>query len=362
MIARTSAKSRLMSPGIVMMSLIPWTPCRRTSSTTRKASRIEVSFWTTSLSRSFGTVIRVSTWALSSSAALLGDELALVALEAERLGHDADRERALLLRELGHDRGRAGPGTATEPGRDEHHVGVGERLGDLLGILFRGALADGESPPAPRPRVILSPIRILCGASDWSSAWASVLQAMNSTPIISARIIRLTALFPPPPTPMTLMSAKFSESERSGMASPPAALEGQYGGTTTVPDLAAGSRHALVRDGREYTPRPPAAGLRRDVGRPMVLPAGISHWCGDAPSAPVAASRWCPCGCNRWRSGRAGRQRCASALGHMPHGHARSSRSDTAESTSVTSVLPEGPCLVRSVSCSPPRSPSRRSP
>ena len=83
------------------------------------------------------------------------------------------------------------------------------------------------SPPAPRPRVILSPIRILWGASDWSRACASVLQAMNSTPIISARIIRLTALLPPPPTPMTRISAKFSESERSGMASPPAALEGQ---------------------------------------------------------------------------------------------------------------------------------------
>ena len=38
MIARTSAKSRLMSPGTVMMSLMPWTPWRRTSSTTRKAS------------------------------------------------------------------------------------------------------------------------------------------------------------------------------------------------------------------------------------------------------------------------------------------------------------------------------------
>ena len=37
-----------------------------------------------------------------------------------------------------------------------------------------------------------------------------------------------------------------------------------------------------------------------------------------------------------------------------------SSRSDTAESTSVTSVLPEGPCLVRSVICSPQRSPLRR--
>ena len=65
--------------------------------------------------------------------------------------------------------------------------------------------------------MILSPIRILCGASDWRSACASVLQAMNSTPIISARIIRLTALLPPPPTPMTRISAKFSESERNGI-------------------------------------------------------------------------------------------------------------------------------------------------
>src|SRR3972149_5201018 len=74
------------------------------------------------------------------------------------------------------------------------------------------------SPPAPRPRVILSPMRILCGASLCRSAWASVLQAMNSTPIISARIIRLMALLPPPPIPMTRISAKFSESDRSGIA------------------------------------------------------------------------------------------------------------------------------------------------
>ena len=48
--------------------------------------------------------------------------------------------------------------------------------------------------------------------------------------------------------------------------------------------------------------------------------------------------------------GRAGRQRCASALGHMPHGHPLAAFG-YAESTSVTSVLPEGPCLVRSVTC-----------
>jgi hypothetical protein len=34
----------------------------------------------------------------------------------------------------------------------------------------------------------------------------------------------------------------------------------------------------------------------------------------------------------------------------MPHGHPLATF-DTAESTSVTSVLPEGPCLVRSVTC-----------
>ena len=78
-----------------------------------------------------------------------------------------------------------------------------------------------ESPPAPSPRVTLSPMRILCGASDWRSACESVLQAMNSTPIISARIIRLTALLPPPPTPMTRISAKFSESERNVIGHPP---------------------------------------------------------------------------------------------------------------------------------------------
>src|SRR5689334_23422821 len=43
---------------------------------------------------------------------------------------------------------------------------------------------------------------------------------MNSTPIISARIMRLTALDPPPPTPTTRFRAKFSESDRSGIASP----------------------------------------------------------------------------------------------------------------------------------------------
>src|SRR5207244_1518487 len=67
MIVLTSAKSRLMRPGTVIRSLMPCTPWRSTSSTTRKASRIEVFLSTTSRRRSLGMVIRVSTLSLSAS-------------------------------------------------------------------------------------------------------------------------------------------------------------------------------------------------------------------------------------------------------------------------------------------------------
>src|ERR1035437_823408 len=63
------------------------------------------------------------------------------------------------------------------------------------------------SPPAPRPRVALEPMRILCAAVDCMSAWWSVFRAMNSTPFRFPRIIRLTALVPAPPTPTTRMRA-----------------------------------------------------------------------------------------------------------------------------------------------------------
>src|SRR5699024_156674 len=61
--------------------------------------------------------------------------------------------------------------------------------------------------PAPRPRVISLPTSSLTSASDISSAWASVLIAMHSTPLGPDSIMRLTALTPPPPTPTTLMTA-----------------------------------------------------------------------------------------------------------------------------------------------------------
>ncbi len=62
--------------------------------------------------------------------------------------------------------------------------------------------------PAPRPRVSSRPMSSLTSASLMSRAWASVLIAMNSTPLRPTSIIRLTALTPPPPMPTTLMIAR----------------------------------------------------------------------------------------------------------------------------------------------------------
>ena len=67
MIVRTSAKSRLISPGSVIRSEMPCTPWRSTSSATRNASTIEVDLSSTVSSRAFGITISVSTSRASSS-------------------------------------------------------------------------------------------------------------------------------------------------------------------------------------------------------------------------------------------------------------------------------------------------------
>src|SRR5262249_26822262 len=61
--------------------------------------------------------------------------------------------------------------------------------------------------PAPSPLVSFEPIWSFTGACESFSACRSVLAAMNSTPSTLARIMRLTAFDPPPPTPITLILA-----------------------------------------------------------------------------------------------------------------------------------------------------------
>ena len=58
MIVRTSAKSRLIRPGTVMRSVMPWTPFLRMSSAILKASIMLVRFSATCKSLSLGMMIR----------------------------------------------------------------------------------------------------------------------------------------------------------------------------------------------------------------------------------------------------------------------------------------------------------------
>jgi hypothetical protein len=62
--------------------------------------------------------------------------------------------------------------------------------------------------PAPRPRVTFAPMCTLTSASHIINACASVLTAMNSTPVRPASTMRLTAFVPAPPMPTTLITAR----------------------------------------------------------------------------------------------------------------------------------------------------------
>ena len=65
---------------------------------------------------------------------------------------------------------------------------------------FAAGRPTSGSDPEPRPRVIASPMCSVPSAVDCCRDCRSVLMAMNSTPVIPASTMRLTALTPAPPT------------------------------------------------------------------------------------------------------------------------------------------------------------------
>jgi hypothetical protein len=66
------------------------------------------------------------------------------ALELERPGDDAHRERVELAGDLGDDGSGAGAGAATLAGGDEDHVGALQRLLQLVAALHPRGVADGR--------------------------------------------------------------------------------------------------------------------------------------------------------------------------------------------------------------------------
>ncbi len=204
----TSAKSRLIRPGVVIRSVMPWTPESSTWSADLNASRTLTPRSLMDSSRSFGITMSVSTWSRSSA---IPDSALVARRRPSKVNGrvttpmvSAPRARAM----------RATTGAPPVPVPPPSPavtktMSAPRRTSSISSAWSSAALRPTSgSAPAPRPRVSSRPTSSLTSASLMSSAWASVLTAMNSTPLRPCSIIRLTALTPPPPTPTTLMTAK----------------------------------------------------------------------------------------------------------------------------------------------------------
>jgi hypothetical protein len=129
--------------------------------------------------------MRVSTSSRSDVDAGVGLGGAAAALEGERARDNADGQRAERAGDLRDDGRAAGAGAAALARGDEDHVGAPQRLLDLVGVVLGGLLAGLRRVRRQRrgPRVNSRPTSSLTSASDIRSACASVLTAMNSTPL-----------------------------------------------------------------------------------------------------------------------------------------------------------------------------------
>ena len=141
--ARTSAKSRLIWPGVVIRSVMPWTPWRRMSSAIRNASLTEVWRSTTWSSFSFGTMIRVSHLARSLSIPSSACCMRRLPSNSNGLVTTPTVSAPISSLAISAITGAApGARAAALAGGDEDHVGALQRLLDVVAALGRGAAAD----------------------------------------------------------------------------------------------------------------------------------------------------------------------------------------------------------------------------
>ena len=138
----TSAKSRLIRPGVVIRSVMPWTPDSSTWSADLNASSTLT--WRSRDGQQ--PVVGDDDEGVDLVAQLVDAGLGLVgaapALEGERPGDHADGQRAERAGDVGHDGRAAGAGAAALAGGHEDHVGPLEHLLDLLAVVLGGLAAD----------------------------------------------------------------------------------------------------------------------------------------------------------------------------------------------------------------------------
>ncbi len=208
MIIFTSAKSVLMRPGVVIRLVMPDTPCSSTSSAILKAPSTLVFSLDTVRSRSLGITISVSTLSLSFWMPCSA------CTERRRPSKENGRVTTPMVSAPMPLAISAMTGAAPVPVPPPlpavmNTMSVPFTISSISSRWASDAVRPTSgSLPAPSPRVVSLPMSSFMSASLMRSACASVLTATNSTPFRPASIIRLTALTPPPPTPMTLITAR----------------------------------------------------------------------------------------------------------------------------------------------------------
>jgi hypothetical protein len=157
-------------------------------------------------SRSLGMTIRVSQLSRSEVMPASAWLLLPLALERERPGHHADRQRTELAGDGRDDRRAAGAGAAALARGDEHHVGAAQQFLDVVLGVLRGPAPDlGVGASAETAGSESRPTSSLTSASLINSAWASVLIGDELNALEALLDHRLTAFTPPPPMPTTLI-------------------------------------------------------------------------------------------------------------------------------------------------------------
>src|SRR6266545_1833871 len=218
MMVRTSAKSRLMRPGMRMRSEMPWTACWSTESATRNASTSDVPRSTTDSRRWFGIAINVSTTPRSMSCPVSACTMRLRPSNTNGLVTTAT---VRMPRSLASE---ATTGAAPVPVPPPSPAVLNTMSAPSSSrVIWSGSSSTALRPisgfaPAPSPPVSFAPSCTRIGASEVRSAWLSVFATMRSTPVNFASTIRLTEFPPAPPRPITLILAtgRVSSSSKSG--------------------------------------------------------------------------------------------------------------------------------------------------
>ena len=202
---RTSAKSTLIIPGRMIRSAMPWTAPSSTSFAAANASSTLVFSPSTSKSFSFGIVISESTCAASSlmpCSALLfrfSKSNGLVTTATVRMPSSLATS--------------ATTGAAPVPVPPPMPAVTKTMSEPLSSSAMRSRSSSAAArpmsgfAPAPSPLVTLLPICIVVCAANPLRAWASVLVAIKSTPLTCLETMCSTAFPPPPPTPITFITA-----------------------------------------------------------------------------------------------------------------------------------------------------------